>query len=334
MTRSLAAHAAPVGGTPPNPRGAGRLATVVVAGVALLLPLLAGCSKDDGKALPKPVPETTTTTEPIDLTHVSLEPIAVSGKPTSTTRPLGGGKAAILGKVVDADGNAVPGALIRATYYGDPNQPEVIEALSLDDGTYRFEQVLGGRWRIRAWKAPELATLADNVFFLGYSEQRQTDLKVKSATDIVVTSSMAPNPPFTGSPVEVAVLVLSQSVDEDGVVHRSPVGGAAVTLDIQGKWSLVGEATQATEYNGRTAWQLTCTEVGEQKINAIVAAREWPLNVPPCHDPQETTTTTATTSTTLPPGVTTSSTKPKPKTSTSSTRPPSYATTSTRPRSR
>lgn len=310
------------------------LAAVVVVGViAVALPFLAGRSKDEGRALRASVPEeTTSSTEPIDLTSVSLEPIA-AGKGTSTTRPPGGGKAAIFGKVVDVDGNAVGGAFVRATYYGDPAKPEVIEALSAEDGTYRFEQVLGGRWRIRAWKAPELATLDDHVFFLGYTEQRGVDLKVKAATDIVVTSSMAPNPPFTGTPVELAVLVLTQSVDQEGVVHRSPVGGAAVTLDIRGKWSLVGEATQATEFNGRTAWQLTCDEVGPQPIVAFVAGREWPLNVPACRDPLETTTTTATT-TTLPPGGSTSSTKPKPKTSssTSSTRPPSYATTSTRPR--
>jgi hypothetical protein len=316
---------------------AGRLTAVVAVAAAFLLPLLAGCSKDEGRALPRPVPETTATTEPIDLTNVSLEPIAVAGgKPTSTTRPLGGGRATIFGKVVDVDGRSVPGAFVRATYYGDPGKPEVIEALSGEDGTYRFEQVLGGRWRIRAWKTPELATLEDNVFFLGYTEQRQLDLKVKAATDIVVTSSMAPNPPFIGTPVELAVLVLTQSVDQEGVVHRSPVGGAAVTLDIRGKWSLAGEAIQATGYNGRTAWQLTCNEVGPQPIIAFVGGREWPLNVPPCRDPMETTTTTTTT-TTLPPGVTTSATKPKPKpkttSSTSSTRPPSYATTSTRPRS-
>ena len=314
-----------------------RLAAVVLACGALLLPLLAGCSKDEGTALPPPKPdETTTSTEPINLTGVSLEPIAVAGKPTSTTRPLGGGKAAIFGRVVDVDGNVVPGAFVRATYYGDPNKPEVIEALSREDGTYRFEQVLGGRWRIRAWKTPELATLEDNTFFLGYTEQRQLDLKVKAATNYVVTSSMAPTPPFIGTPVELAVMILSQSVDEDGVVHRSPIGGAAITLNITGRWSLVGDPTQATQSNGRAAWQLTCDEVGPQKITAIVAGQEWPLNVPPCRDPMETSTTTTTT-TTLPPGATTSSTKPKVKTtsssSTSSTRPPTNATTSTRPRS-
>ncbi|HYH48406.1 MAG TPA: carboxypeptidase-like regulatory domain-containing protein [Acidimicrobiia bacterium] len=309
------------------------VATVVLAAGALLLPLLAGCSKDEGRALPDPAPvETTTSTEPIDLTSVSLEPIAVAGKPTSTTRPLGGGKAVISGRVTDVDGNVVPGAFVRATYYGDPNKPEVIEALSAEDGSYRFEQVLGGRWRVRAWKTPELATLEDQVFFLGYTEQRTLDLKVKAATDLVVTSNIAPAP-FIGTPVELAVLVLTQSVDEEGVVSRSPVGGAAVTLNVPVGWALVGDPTQATATNGRAAWQLTCTEVGQQRFTAIVGGREWNISVPPCRDPMETTTTTTTT-TTLPPGASTSSTKPKPKvsSSTSSTRPPSYATTSTTPR--
>src|SRR5213078_4803555 len=159
----------------------------------LLLPLLAGCSKHEGKALPRPkAPDTTTTTDPINLTQVSITPIALTGK------------ASLFGRVVDTDGNPVPQAFVRATYYGDPTKPEVIEALSLDDGTYRFDQVLGGRWRVRAWKAPALATLEDNLLFLGYSDQRQLDLKVKAAGDYVVTSSMAPSTPFTGSAVQLA----------------------------------------------------------------------------------------------------------------------------------
>lgn len=310
-----------------------RIATLGLSGLVLLLPLLASCSKDEGKALPPPRPdETTTTTEPINLTAVSLEPIAVDGKPTSTTRPLGGGKASITGRVLDSFGNPVPGAFIRAVYYGDPNKPEAIEAYAGEDGNYRFDQVLGGRWRVRAWKAPELATLDDAVFFLGYSENRQLDLKVKAATDYVVTSSIAPNPPFTGTDVEVAVLVLSQTVDEEGVVHRSPIAGAAVTLIVIGKWILTGEAAKGTDFSGRAAWTLNCTEPGDQDLTVNVAGKDWPLNIPACQDPASTSTTTATT---LPPGAsTTSTTKPKSSTTTSSTRPKSYATTSTRPRGR
>jgi hypothetical protein len=309
-----------------------RIATFGLSGLVLLLPLLASCSKDEGTTLPPPRPdETTTTTEPINLTAVSLEPIAVDGKPTSTTRPLGGGKASIAGRVVDSSGNPVGGAFVRAVYYGDPNKPEAIEAYAGEDGTYRFDQVLGGRWRVRAWKAPEMATLDDAVFFLGYSENRQLDLKVKAATEYVVTSSMAPSPPFTGTPVEVAVLVLSQTVDEEGVVRRSPIAGAAVTLIVIGQWLLSGEAAKGTDHNGRAAWTLNCLEPGDQDLTVNVAGTDWPLSVPDCQDPASTSTTTATT---LPPGAsTTSTTKPKASTTTSSTRPKSYATTSTRSRS-
>src|SRR2546423_837039 len=99
----------------------------------------------------------------------------------------------------------------------------------------------------------------------------------------------------------MAVLVMSQSVDDDGVVHRTPVGGAAVTLNVIGKWSLADDATQATEYNGRAAWTLTCTEEGAQQITAVVGGRDWPPNIPNCLGPAPTATTAATIST-VPPG--------------------------------
>jgi hypothetical protein len=310
--------------------------TAPLVALALLLALLAGCSRHEGKALPAPpVPETTTSTDPINLTQVSITPIAVTGKATTTTRPLGGGKASLFGRVVDSDGVPVPQALVRATYYGDPSKPEIIEALAGDDGGYRFDQVLGGPWRVRAWKTPTLATLEENTLFLGYTEQRQLDLKVKAAPEFTVTSNMAPAAPFIDSGVQLAVLVLTQTVDNDGAIHRSPVAGAAVTLNIIGKWYLAGDATQATDYSGRTAWTLTCTEAGPQPITAVVGGQDWPLKIPDCHDPMETSTTTTTAP---PPGAstTTSSTKPKSatvksSTTTSSTRPKSYATTSTRP---
>jgi len=89
-------------------RPGGRVTTVLLAGVVFLLPLLAACSKHEGKALPAPKSaETTTTTDPVDLTQVSLTPIALTGKETTTTRPIGGGKASLFGRVVDSDGNPV-----------------------------------------------------------------------------------------------------------------------------------------------------------------------------------------------------------------------------------
>jgi hypothetical protein len=281
--------------------------------LVLLLSGLAGCTKeDDGKALPPPKPEpTTTTTAPIDFSQVQLVGIA-PGKPTTTTRPqLGEG--VIAGKILDSSGAPVPQALIRATYYADPSNPEVIEALSGDDGGYRLEQLLGGRWRIRAWKVPDLATLDVSTFFLGAKENKGLDLKVKAVDDLTVTSRMAPDPPLMGSPAELAVLVLSQTVGPEGALSRSPATAAPVSLTASPAWSLQTDNAQTTDGRGGARWTMVCSEEGDQPISVVVFGRTFPLNVPACLDPASTTTTT-----TLPP-TTTSSTEPKAKVPSSTT---------------
>jgi len=310
-----------------------RGAAALIAAFALLLPVLAGCSKHEGKALPAPAPSgsTTSSTDPIDFTQVSIQPIALADKvSTTTTRPLGGGQASVAGRVLDDNGAPVPQAFIRATYYNDPAKPEIIEALSADDGTYRFDKVLGGRWRIRAWKTPTLATSEEATFFLGFTENKALDLKTKAARDLAVTSNIASNPPFIGQPAELAVLVMTEAVNDNGALVRTPVPDTVVTLYATGSWSFATDATQSTDSGGRAEWTLTCLAEGSQPISAIVTGREFPLNLPACMDPMSTSTTTP------PPtesSSSTSTTKKKTSTTTTSTRPKSYATTSTRPRS-
>jgi hypothetical protein len=296
--------------------------------VLLLALALAGCSKGDGKALPKPKPgdSSTSTTAPADYTQVGL--IGVDpGKAPSTTRPSIG-EASIAGRVLDSDGAPVPQALVRATYFPpDPSKPEVIEVLSGDDGGYRFEKLLGGRWRIRAFKAPQLATLEEPAIFLGAQEQKALDLKVKAATGLVVTAKIAPDVPLLGWPAELAARVFSETVTADGAVARTAVAGAPISLSITGSWSLQTPNAQSTDTDGVARWTMSCGAEGTQPISAVVNGQEFPVTVPSCLSPASTTTTTL-----PPPSSSTSSTKPKAKpTTTSSTIPRSYSTSSTRP---
>ncbi|MGH9034228.1 MAG: carboxypeptidase-like regulatory domain-containing protein [Acidimicrobiia bacterium] len=296
------------------------------AAMALLLVAGTACSSDDGQELPAPAPSsTTTTTTVVDFSEVALAPIA-PGKAPPVTRPPGPGKASIAGKVVDDAGAPVPQALVRATYFFDPDKPEVIEALSGVDGTFRFEKLYGGRWRIRAWLAPVLATLEQPAFFLGATEQKVVDLKVKAVPDLDVTSKMAPDPPLVGWPAELAVLVVGQTVDPEGKVVRTPQGATEVTLAVSGHWSLGGaSATKATDDDGTARWTMSCDEEGVHEAKLTVAGREFPVTLPSCLSPASTTTAPTTTTG---PSSSTSSTKPKPKTTTT-TRPRS--TSSTRP---
>lgn len=288
--------------------------------------LLAGaaCSSGDGKTLPPPEPaSTTTTTEPLDFSEVALAPIA-PGKAPPVTRPPGPGRASLAGRVIDDTGTPVPGALVRASYYLDPAKPEVIEALSGPDGTYRFDKLFGGRWRIRAWLPPMLATLEQPAFFLGAAEQKVVDLKVKAVPDLDVTSKMAPDPPLVGWPAELAVLVVSQTVDPEGRVIRTPVGATVVTLAVSGDWSVGGSPSQPTEVDGTTRWTMTCGAEGVHEANLSVVGRVFPVTLPSCLSPASTTTATTTTTR---PSSSTSSTKPKAKTTTTTRR----STSSTRP---
>jgi hypothetical protein len=296
-----------------------------LAAVALCLVAGAACSSDDGKSLPAPDPSsTTTTTLPVDFSEVALAPVT-PGNPPPVTRPPGPGKAAIAGRVVDTSGAPVPQAMVRATYFFDPAKPEVIEALSGEDGSYRFEKLYGGRWRIRAWKAPELATLEQPAFFLAATEQKVLDLKVKAVPDLEVTSKMAPDPPLVGWPAELAVLVVNQTVDTEGKVQRSPLGGTEVTLTVGSDWSITGAAVRPTDPDGTTRWIMSCGAEGVHPASLTVSGREFPVTLPSCLSPASTTTATTTTTGPL---SSTSSTKPKPKTTTT-TRPRS--TSSTRP---
>lgn len=298
----------------------GGLVALVVA-----LPLLVACSGDDGTDLPAlpPPPPSTTTTEPIDYSQVAL-PAITPGQTPPITRPREPGQASIAGRVIDDTGAPVPGALVRATYYLNPSAPEIIEMLSGEDGGYRFEQLYGGSWRIRAWQEPYLATLEAPSFFMGATEQKILDLKVRTVPEVAVTANMAPNPPLVGWPAELAVRVVTQIVDSAGAVKRSAASEAEVSLSVTGRWSLQsGSNPSTTDSDGTVRWTLSCGDEGSQSVSAVVYGREFPLTLPSCLSPASTTTTT----TTVPPSTTsttkrkTTTTTARPK-STSSTKPP------------
>ena len=306
----------------------GRLAAAVAA-LAVATATLAGCSGGDGRSLPAPTSSSTTTsTAPVDYTRVSLVGVD-PGKPPPATKPPGRGEASMAGRVVDGNGVPVPNAIVRATYYGVPDKPEVIEALAGPDGRYRFDQVFGGRWRIRAWLVPTMATLEVPSFFLGAREQKVLDLKVRAVPDVAVTVNFAPDTPLMYSPVQLAVLVVTQTVDPEGRVSRSVAAGTPISLTLSSEWALQSENGQATDASGTARWTLVCLAEAPQPVTAVAMGREFPISSPSCIDPASTTTTTV-----APPAAAgeqpaTSSTRPRPRTTTTTR--PKGPTSSTRP---
>ncbi|HET9442231.1 MAG TPA: carboxypeptidase-like regulatory domain-containing protein [Acidimicrobiales bacterium] len=260
---------------------------------------------------PKPLPETTTTTT-IDFSLIGLA--GVPGR-TTTTVVMGPGKAGLIGTVYGPEG-VVPGALVRIErLVGDGAAS--IDLTATPEGTYAVPEVLGGRYRVRAWKpAPDnLALVEPLVFFLEGAEQRVVDLTLARYQGVSVTSAMAPDPPVLGAGANLVLQVVDQQVDPEGVVRSNPMTGAAVELYGPGDWRIVSANPATVDGKGRATWLLECRRVGVQPLSVLVGgALAFNLPLPACVAPPATA------------GEGTAPPSPSPS-PTPTTRPPSPATT-------
>jgi hypothetical protein len=271
---------------------------VVVAAVVLA----AGCSVGGGidVELPQPPPTraTTTTTRPPGYGSVVL--VSVPGRttlPPLTTVP---GPSALGGVVRGPDG-PVAGATVRVERLVD-TRSVATDVLSGLDGTWQLTGIQGGRYRVRAWRAPDLAG-RPTVLFLEAARPATLELRLERRDGVAVTAAIAPDPPPVGSPANLSVVVAQRSVDDQGIVRAVPLAGVAVELLALGSWTVRPPTATTTDAGGRAGWQVVCRAAGDQELAVSVAGELVILPIAACVEPPppttEPTTTSAATSTTL-----------------------------------
>src|SRR5438270_5862699 len=262
-----------------------RRSAAVVLLMFLAGAMLAACSKKGGYDFPPPpstIPDEQTTVP--DFSSVQLARVA--GR-TTTTIDNAPGQAHISGFVVAPQG-AVPGATVHAErLVGDAVL--ALDVATNPDGSFHIDNVQGGRYRLRAWRVPDLALTTPQVFFLNGNENKQgVNLQVTQYTGTNVTPAIAPNPPIVGNPTNLAVQVTTVVVDPTGIVRATPVANTQVDLQGGGSWQLQSPATEFTDASGTAIWRLTCTSAGTQPLSATVNATGYPLNLPPCQETAQT----------------------------------------------
>jgi hypothetical protein len=258
--------------------------------------VLAGCS---GRvttlnfATPPPTSPAPATTKAPELTGVSLA--GVAGRPVGKVN-VGPGPATISGTVVGPAG-PVGGAVVSAErLVGDA--VGTADVTAKPDGTWSLPSVLG-RYRVRAWRPPDLALTTPEIFFLSGSDTKSLTLLLQQFNAATVTAAIAPNPPVAGEPATLAVQLTTQTVDAKGVVRAQPVPGASVQLGGGGTWSTADPNPAATGVDGTVSWQVVCTQAGPQPLTVLVNSTDnYPVNLPPCGVPPTTTSTTVTQETT------------------------------------
>jgi hypothetical protein len=231
---------------------------------------------------------TTTTARP----NYSGIGLPLVGGTTTTSLPKGRARATLAGVLRGPDG-AVAGGLVRAEWLvGD--RLTVTEARSGEDGRWKLEKLPGGRYRVRAWRAPDLADVDPQVFLLRYDEERTLDFTLDAFGRRSIDIAVAPNPPVADERVNLVVRVADRRVDENGVVRARPLPDLSVEIFGEGAWSLHSTNPATTGADGAVTFTLTCRRTGANPLSAVVQGGDvTELDIPDCvAAPEETTTTT------------------------------------------
>lgn len=254
----------------------------ILASLLVVAAVAAACADTKDEALP-PVPPTvsTTTTTLIDYSTV---PLAAVESKTTTTVNQGPGRARLVGTVVGPEG-PVPGAIVRVERLQQNSVVFRGDIVTNAEGKWQTGRIVGGRWRVRAWRAPDLADVRPETVFLESSQTKGLTLGLDRFDKPVVAAALAPDPPRVAEPVNLAVAVTRPSVDAEGIVRSAPMSLLVVQL-FAPNWIIQSDNPQFTDGNGRVTWLVACVNPGPSGMFVALQGGELqPVSVPPCVPP-------------------------------------------------
>jgi hypothetical protein len=295
------------------------------AALGALLVVSASCSGDDagGHARRRSVER------PPVVDYSGAELAHVPGTTTTAAAPEVG-SAALVG-AVSGPGGLVVGAIVHVEHLVGSTAIGH-DVVTGPDGRYAIPAIPGGRYRIRAFFPPALAVAAPDVRFVPDGKETSVDLAMVDVRKVVAKAAISPTAPYLDDPINLSVVVATQTVDLDGIVRSRPVSGLRVELDGLGVWSLRSDdlpsplqprittttfapptPVQYTDGAGTARFELECTSPGDPGLGLLVTVTvtptaaagqpppapeqrtdRLPLELPGCVDPTTATTPTAT----------------------------------------
>jgi hypothetical protein len=297
-----------------------RLLAAVFAAAFGSAGLLAGCGGDVATLSfpnPPPQPAAPPTTQSPLASLGGVEEAVAAGTPT-TTAPvsIGPGDAELTGSVLGPAG-PVAGATVEADRFVGDQEASVL-LTTRADGSWVLPNILGGRYRIRAWQPPSLDMVEPQILFLSAGQHLSITLQVSEYKGPNVAVAIDPPSPVLGQAVSLAVEVTDPTVGSDGVVTNPPVAGTSVALVDGPDWTVANGNPLVTDSYGEAVFDISCTAPGDDPLSAKAgSAPPVPLQMPPCAEPPPPSTVPSTTPpSTQPPSVTTTTCPPAPATTT------------------
>ena len=264
--------------------------TFVVVLSALTLATV-GCRTPKPAAAPPPPPSVeATTTVPSTTT-------TVRATTTSTTRPrattttvlaVGPGDASI-GGTVSGPAGPVDGATVRVERLVG-KAVATADVTTSGGGAWQLSSILGGSYRVRAFKPPDLAQSQVEAFFLAATERKTIDFRLAAAGGERIQATVDPNPPRVDQPATLTIQLGTGRVDDQGRPTLTPRPGVLLTLS-SGEGIVLESAPQAlTDANGAASWRIRCTVQGASTLPLLVGTGTTQVRIPACAAPSSNTT--------------------------------------------
>ncbi|HEX2046637.1 MAG TPA: carboxypeptidase-like regulatory domain-containing protein [Acidimicrobiales bacterium] len=261
--------------------------------LALVLMLVAaGCTGSDDPDTASPTTVAETTTVPPSTTSTTVRATTTTGPPRTTTTTLvtiGPGDATIGGTVTGPAG-PVDGATVRVERLVGRSVASA-DVTTSAGGLWQLASILGGSYRVRAFKPPELGTSPVESFFLAATERKTIDFRLPAAGGERITAVVDPNPPRVDQPATITITVGTGRVDDQGRPVITPRAGVPLTLS-GGPGIVVESPPQAvTDGNGSAAWRIRCSAVGADTVSLTVGTGVTQVRFDSCGPPVAAPTT-------------------------------------------
>ncbi len=222
---------------------------------------------------PPPEPatgETTTSTTSVpgltaeDLRVRAVAPLEGKALP-QFLRNIDDGSTVLEGRITDPAGRPVPEATVRLERVTTIAEQR-LETSTNEDGYWQVRSLSGGRYRVRAWREPDLAVAEPGAVFVENGSTASVDLALVQPSRFDMTLHLAPDLPRLGEKATFTVRVTSGSVDGNGRITNVPLPGVTVEFPSTDRWVNEGSKTGTTDDDGQARWTAECTSKGAESV--------------------------------------------------------------------
>jgi hypothetical protein len=221
-----------------------------------------------------------------DTRNVRLDPVLGKPRPDKVdhTKPqlaVVGGTAKVHGTVFGPDG-PLEGATVRLERFAGADFG-ILDVVTDKDGQYHADGILGGRYRLRAWLKPSLATVEPVAFFLAADKTDQVaDVAVEKHDGLALQGALDAPEPHVGEQVQFKALVSQETVDDNGIVQGVGVPGVAIQMQPADGVRILSDASGLTQPDGLVIFTVACLTTGDHTITIISGDLSQDVALPPC----------------------------------------------------